>query len=311
MALRNHSTSTEFILLGLSADPKVQALLFVLFLGIYLLTVMGNLAMLLVISADFHLHTPMYFFLSNLSFLDLCFSSVTVPKMLENLLSKRKIISIEGCLTQAFFVFDVGGTEIFLLSAMAYDRYAAICHPLLYSRMMSNQLCVRLVWASWSLGFLDAVINIPLAMNLNFCEAHTIPHYSCELPSLFPLSCSDVSTNLTVLLCSTLLHGFGTFFLIFFSYARIVSTILSISSSSGRSKAFSTCSSHLTAVSFFYGSAFLRHLMPTSGSPLELIFSIQYSVVTPLVNPFIYSLKNREIKNALRRTLGKFLQQYR
>ncbi|XP_077727972.1 olfactory receptor 8S1-like [Canis aureus] len=311
MALRNHSTSTEFILLGLSADPKVQALLFVLFLGIYLLTVMGNLAMLLVISADFHLHTPMYFFLSNLSFLDLCFSSVTVPKMLENLLSKKKIISIEGCLTQAFFVFDVGGTEIFLLSAMAYDRYAAICHPLLYSRMMSNQLCVRLVWASWSLGFLDAVINIPLAMNLNFCEAHTIPHYSCELPSLFPLSCSDVSTNLTVLLCFTLLHGFGTFFLIFFSYARIVSTILSISSSSGRSKAFSTCSSHLTAVSFFYGSAFLRHLMPTSGSPLELIFSIQYSVVTPLVNPFIYSLKNREIKNALRRTLGKFLQQYR
>uniref|UniRef100_A0A8C0KKP3 Olfactory receptor n=1 Tax=Canis lupus dingo TaxID=286419 RepID=A0A8C0KKP3_CANLU len=306
MALRNHSTSTEFILLGLSADPKVQALLFVLFLGIYLLTVMGNLAMLLVISADFHLHTPMYFFLSNLSFLDLCFSSVTVPKMLENLLSKRKIISIEGCLTQAFFVFDVGGTEIFLLSAMAYDRYAAICHPLLYSRMMSNQLCVRLVWASWSLGFLDAVINIPLAMNLNFCEAHTIPHYSCELPSLFPLSCSDVSTNLTVLLCSTLLHGFGTFFLIFFSYARIVSTILSISSSLGRSKAFSTCSSHLTAVSFFYGSAFLRHLIPTSGSPLELIFSIQYGVITPLVNPLIYSLKNKEVKAALRRTLGKY-----
>uniref|UniRef100_A0A8C0P7G4 Olfactory receptor n=1 Tax=Canis lupus familiaris TaxID=9615 RepID=A0A8C0P7G4_CANLF len=311
MALRNHSTSTEFILLGLSADPKVQALLFVLFLGIYLLTVMGNLAMLLVISADFHLHTPMYFFLSNLSFLDLCFSSVTVPKMLENLLSKKKIISIEGCLTQAFFVFDVGGTEIFLLSAMAYDRYAAICHPLLYSSMMSNQLCVRLVWASWSLGFLDAVINIPLAMNLNFCEAHTIPHYSCELPSLFPLSCSDVSTNLTVLLCSTLLHGFGTFFLIFFSYARIVSTILSISSSLGRSKAFSTCSSHLTAVSFFYGSAFLRHLIPTSGSPLELIFSIQYGVITPLVNPLIYSLKNKEVKAALRRTLGKCLQWHR
>ncbi|XP_026357407.1 olfactory receptor 8S1-like [Ursus arctos] len=310
MALRNHSTITEFILLGLPADPKIQVLLFVLFLGIYLLTLMGNLMMLLVIRADSHLHTPMYFFLSHLSFLDLCFSSVTVPTLLENLLSKRKIISIEGCLTQAFFVFDFGGTEVCLLSAMAYDRYAAICHPLLYGQVMNNQLYMQLVWGSWSLGFLDALINIPLIMNLDFCEAKTIHHYSCELPSLFPLSCSDVSTNLTVLVCSTLLHGFGTFFLIFFSYVRIVSTILSISSTSGRSKAFSTCSSHLTAVSFFYGSAFLRHLMPTSGSPQELIFSIQYGVVTPLVNPLIYSLKNKEVKAALRRTLVKCLQRH-
>ncbi|XP_019275215.2 olfactory receptor 8S1-like [Panthera pardus] len=308
MALRNHSTITEFILLGLSADPEVQVPLFVLFLGIYLLTVMGNLTMLLVIRADSQLHTPMYYFLSHLSFLDLCFSSVTVPKLLENLLSERKIISKEGCLIQAFFVFAIGGTEIFLLSAMAYDRYAAICHPLLYGQMMSSQLCVRLVWASWSLGFLDAVINIPLAMNLNFCEAHTISHYSCELPSLFPLSCSDVFSNVTVLIASTLLHGFGTFFLIFFSYARVATTILSISNPTGRSKAFSTCSSHLTTVSFFYGSAFLRYLMPTSGSALELIFSIQYGTVTPLVNPFIYSLKNKEVKAALRRMLEKCLQ---
>ncbi|XP_034857937.1 olfactory receptor 8S1-like [Mirounga leonina] len=310
MALRNHSTITDFILLGLPADPNAQVLLFVLFLGIYLLTLMGNLMMLLVIRTDSHLHTPMYFFLSHLSFLDLCFSSVTVPKLLENLLSKTKTISIEGCLIQAFFLFDFGGTEVCLLSAMAYDRYAAICHPLLYGQVMNNQLYMQLVWGSWSLGFLDALINIPLIMNLDFCEAKTIHHYSCELPSLFPLSCSDISTNLTVLVCSTLLHGFGTFFLIFFSYVHIVSTILSISSTLGRNKAF-TCSSHLTAVSFFYGSAFLRHLMPTSGSPLELIFSIQYGVVTPLVNPLIYSLKNKEVKAALRRTLGKCLQWHR
>ncbi|XP_045724401.1 olfactory receptor 8S1-like [Mirounga angustirostris] len=310
MALRNHSTITDFILLGLPADPNAQVLLFVLFLGIYLLTLMGNLTMLLVIRTDSHLHTPMYFFLSHLSFLDLCFSSVTVPKLLENLLSKTKTISIEGCLIQAFFLFDFGGTEVCLLSAMAYDRYAAICHPLLYGQVMNNQLYMQLVWGSWSLGFLDALINIPLIMNLDFCEAKTIHHYSCELPSLFPLSCSDISTNLTVLVCSTLLHGFGTFFLIFFSYVHIVSTILSISSTLGRNKAF-TCSSHLTAVSFFYGSAFLRHLMPTSGSPLELIFSIQYGVVTPLVNPLIYSLKNKEVKAALRRTLGKCLQWHR
>ncbi|XP_046498452.1 olfactory receptor 8S1-like [Equus quagga] len=311
MALRNHSTIAEFILIGLSADPRVQVLLFVLFLGTYLLTLMGNLMMLLIIRADSHLHTPMYFFLSRLSFVDLCFSSVTVPKLLENLLSKRKIISKEGCLTQAFFVFDIGGTEIFLLSAMAYDHYAAICYPLIYGQVMSSQLCMNLVWASWGLGFLDAVINIPLAVKLNFCEVHTIPHYSCELPFLFPLSCSDISTNVTVLVGSTLLHGFGTFFLIFFSYTRIVSTILTIRSNTGRSKAFSTCSSHLTAVSFFCGSAFLCHLMPTSGSSPELIFSIQYGVLTPLVNPLIYSLKNKEVKAALRRTLGKCLQWHR
>ncbi|XP_029810835.1 olfactory receptor 8S1-like [Suricata suricatta] len=311
MALGNHSTITEFILLGLPADPDIQALLFVLFLGIYLLTLMGNLMMLLVIRTDSHLQKPMYFFQNHLSFVDLCFSSVTVPKLLENLLSKTRVISKEGCLIQAFFVLDIGGTETLLLSAMAYDRYAAICHPLLYGQMMSSQVCVRLVWASWSLSFLDAVINIPLATDLNFCETRTISHYSCELPSLFSLSCSYVTSNVTVLVISSLLHGFGIFLLIFISYVRIASIILSISSTTGRSKTFSTCSSHLVTVSFFYGSALLCYLLPTSGSPLELIFSIQYAVVTPLVNPLIYSLKNREVKAALRRTLEKCLQLHR
>uniref|UniRef100_A0A673TL44 G-protein coupled receptors family 1 profile domain-containing protein n=1 Tax=Suricata suricatta TaxID=37032 RepID=A0A673TL44_SURSU len=322
MALGNHSTITEFILLGLPADPNIQALLFVLFLEIYLLTLMGNLMMLLVIRTDSHLQTPMYFFLSHLSFVDLCFSSVTVPKLLENLLSKTKIISKEGCLIQAFFVLDIGGTETLLLSAMAYDHYAAICHPLLYGQMMSSQVCMRLVWASRSLSFLDAVINIPLATNLNFCETRTISHYSCELPSLFPLSCSDlpslfplscsdISINIDILICSTLLHGLGTFLPIFFSYTRIISTILSISSTSGRSKAFSTCSSHLIAVILFFGSGLIRYLMPTSGSSLDLLSSLQYSAVTPLVNPLIYSLKNKEVKAAVRRTVGKYLHYFR
>ena len=187
MDLRNHSTVTEFILLGLSANPHTQALLFVLFLGIYLLTIMGNLMMLLVIKADSHLHTPMYFFLSHLSFVDICFSSVTVPKMLENLLSRRKTISVEGCLAQVFFVFVAAGTEACLLSVMAYDRYAAICHPLLYGQIMSKKLYIQLVWGSWGLGFLDALINIFLAVNMIFCEAKIIPHYSCEMPSLLSL----------------------------------------------------------------------------------------------------------------------------
>lgn len=305
MATGNHSIVTEFILLGLPAQPHVQALLFVLFLGVYLLTFMGNLLMILVIRTDSQLHAPMYFFLSHLSFLDLCLTSVIVPKMLENLLSQRKSISVEGCLTQVFFIFSTAGIEAFLLSVMAYDRYAAICHPLLYGQMMTRQLCGGLVWASWGLGFLDALINSLMAWNLDFCEACVMPHFSCELPSLFSLSCSDVSANFAVLLGSTFLHALGTFLLVFFSYARIVSTILRISSTTGRSKAFSTCSSHLTTVILFYGSASLRYLIPTLSSPMELVFSIQYSVVTPLVNPFVYSLKNKEVKAALNRMLKK------
>ncbi|XP_047641740.1 olfactory receptor 8S1-like [Phacochoerus africanus] len=311
MDLRNDSTVTEFILLGLPANPHIRALLFVLFLGIYLETIMGNLMLLMVIRADSHLYTPMYFFLSQLSFIDMCFSSVTMPKMLENLLSQRKTISLEGCLAQVFFVFVAAGTEACLLSVMAYDRYAAICHPLLYGQIMSKQLCMQLVWGSWGLGFLDAFINIFLAMNIIFCEAKIIPHYSCEMPSLLALSCSDISRNLIALLCSTLLHGLGTFLLVFLSYACIIVTILSISSTSGRSKAFSTCSSHLTAVTLYFGSGLLRHLMPNSGSPVELIFSVQYTVVTLMLNPLIYSLKNKEVKAALKRTLEKYLQHIR
>ncbi|KAM9230256.1 LOW QUALITY PROTEIN: olfactory receptor 1E16-like [Dugong dugon] len=307
MALRNHSTITEFFLLQLSANHHIEVFLFVLFLVIYLLTIMGNLMMLLVIRADFCLHTPMYFFLSHLSFIDLCFSSVTVPKMLENLLSQKKTISVEGCLTQVFFVFITGGTELLLLCAMAYDRYAAICHPLLYGQIMSKQLYMQLVWGSWGLSFLDALINILLAMNMVFCEAQIIHHFICEMPSILPLSCSDVSRNITVLLCSTLLHGLVGFHLVFISYACIICTILSISSTSGRSKVFSTCSSHLTAVTLYYGSGVLRHLMPNSGSLMELMFSVQYSVITPMLNPLIYSLKNKEVKAAVRRTLKKYL----
>ncbi|XP_004388432.1 olfactory receptor 8S1-like [Trichechus manatus latirostris] len=307
MALRNHSTITEFILLGLSADPYIEALLFMLFLVIYLLTLMGNLVMLLVNRADSHLHMPMYFFLGNLSFLDLCFSSVTLPKLHEDLLSEKKTISLVGCMAQVFFVFIPEGTEAFLLSVMAYDRYAAICHPLLYGQLMSNQLCVRLLLTSWGLASLNSVVIVLLAIHLDFCEAQTIHHYICELPSLFPLSCSDTSININILICSTLLHGLGTFLPIFISYTHIISTILSISSTTGRNKAFCTCSSHLIAVILFFGSGLVCYLMPTSGSSPDLLASLQYSVVTPMLNPLIYSLKNKEVKTALKRTLEKYL----
>lgn len=304
-AMRNHSVISEFILMGLSADPQTQALLFVLFLVIYLLTLVGNLMLLLVIGFDSHLHIPMYFFLRQLSFLDLCLSSVTVPTLLENLLSEEKTVSVEGCLAQVFFLFASGGTESCLLTVMAYDRYVAIRSPLLYGQVMNRQLCMGLVWASWGLAFLDALINILVALNLDFCEAQNIHHFCCELPSLYPLSCSDVTASFTALLCSSILHFFGNLLLIFFSYVRILSTILAISSTTGRSKAFSTCSSHLTAVIFFYGSGLLRYLMPNSGSTRELIFSLQYIVITPMLNPLIYSLKNKEMKAAVKRMLRK------
>ncbi|XP_008064771.1 olfactory receptor 8S1-like [Carlito syrichta] len=304
--MRNYSAISEFVLLGLSTDPYVQAILFVLFLLIYLLTLMGNFLMLLLIGTDSHLHTPMYFFLRQLSFLDLCHSSVTVPKMLENLLSESKVIFVESCFIQAFLVFATGGTEACLLAAMAYDRYAAISSPLLYGQVMSNPLCVGLVWGSWGLAFVDALINILLAVNLDFCEGHTIPHFSCELSSLFPLSCSETSANFTLLFCSSVLHFFGTFLMIVSSYACIVSTILSINSTSGRSKAFSTCSSHLTTVVLFYGSGFTSYLLPTSGSPLEMVISLPYSVIIPMLNPLIYSLKNKEVKAAMERMLRKY-----
>eukprot|EP00069_Balaena_mysticetus_P008212 bmy_05815T0 len=211
--------------------------------------------------------------------------------MLENLLSESKTIFVESCLAQAFFVFATRGTETCLLAVMAYDRYVAISSPLLYGQVMNNQLCIGLVWGSWGLAFVDAVINILLAVNLDCCEDQTIPHFSCELSSLFHLSCSDTSTNFTLLLCSSVFRYFGTLILIFFSYICIVSTILSIRSTSGRrSKAFSTCSSQLTAVILFYGSGFLSYLFANLRFLLEMIFPLQYSVITPMLNPLIYSL---------------------
>ncbi|XP_004384648.1 olfactory receptor 8S1-like [Trichechus manatus latirostris] len=306
--MKNYSAISEFILFGLSTDCHIQAVLFVLFLLVYLLTLTGNFLMLLLIRADSHLHTPMYFFLKQLFFLDLCHSSVTVPKMLENLLSESKTIFVQGCLAQAFFVFATGGTEACLLAVMAYDRYVAISSPLLYGQVMSKQLCVGLVWGSCGLAFAEAVINTLLAVKSDFCEGQTIPHFICELSSVFLLSCYNTSINFMLLLCSSILHFFGTFIMIVSSYACIISTIMSITSTSSQSKAFSTCSSHLTTVIFFYGSGFISYLLPTSGSPLEIIFPLQNSVITPMLNPLIYSLQNKEVKAAMGRMFRKYFR---
>ncbi|XP_008592464.1 PREDICTED: olfactory receptor 8S1-like [Galeopterus variegatus] len=301
--MENLTIITEFLLMGLSRNPQIQTVLFVLFLLIYLLTLMGNLMMILVIRTDSHLKTPMYFFLGHLSFLDLCLPSVTMPKMLQNLLSQRKTISMWGCTVQSFFLIFSGSTEACLLSAMAYDRYAAICHPLLYSVVMSRPLCIRMVIAAWTVGFLNSLPNNLFIYNLHFCGPNVIFHFCCELPSLFPLSCTDPTVNEALLAGSCALLGFVTLPLIFFSYSRIISAVLGIRSSGGQGKAFSTCSSHLAVVLLYYVTALFRYVTPLSGSMLEQVVSIQYSMITSLLNPLIYSLKNQEVKAALHKML--------
>ena len=247
----------------------------------------------------------MYFFLGHLSFLDLGFSSVTVPKTLQNFLSQKKSISVWGCITQSFFFLLYGCAEASLLSAMAYDRYAAVCHPLLYTVVMNRPLCTAMVCVAWLVGLLNSLVNHLFIHKLRFWGSNTISHFFCELPSLFPLSCTDPTANEFLLSGTSALLGLLTLPLILFSYSRIISAILNIHSYEGQGKAFSACSSHLTVVLLFYGTALFRYISPASGSVLERVVSIQYSVITSLLNPLIYSLKNQEVKGALQRMLRK------
>ncbi|XP_074231063.1 olfactory receptor 5BS1-like [Camelus bactrianus] len=305
LIMKNLTIITEFVFMGLSRIPQIQTMLFALFLVMYLLTLMGNLMVILVIRTDYHLKTPMYFFLGHLSFLDLSLSSVTMPKMLQNLLTQKKTISTWACMTQSFFLMFSGTTESCLLSVMAYDRYAAICHPLLCSVVLNRPLCVGMVITAWVMGFLNSLSNSLFTYNLHFCGPSVIPHFCCELPLLFSLSCTDPAANEAFLAGSRALLGFLTLSLILFSNSRIISAIISIHSPGGQGKAFSTCSSHLTVVLLFYGTALFRYMSPLSGSMLERVVSIQYSVITSLLNPLIYSLKNQEVTTALCRMLKK------
>ncbi|XP_066485827.1 olfactory receptor 8S1-like [Tiliqua scincoides] len=305
--MENQTKITEFILLGLSSDPLAQIFLFVVFLIIYVVTLLGNSAIILVIRTESSLHLPMFFFLSHLAFVDICYSSVTAPKMLQNLIAERKTISVSGCLSQIFFFHLFGGTEVLILSAMAFDRYAAICHPLRYSAIMKQQLCRQFVGGAWAMGFLDAVTNTLPLLNLRFCRLNTISHYSCEIPTVLSLTCSDTFFNYTVLFASTFVFGVPSILLLLVSYIYIISAILKIQSAKGRSKAFSTCSSHLIVICLFYLSAFFQYMKPNSPSlkDLDRVASIQYSILTPMLNPIIYSLKNKEMKIAMGKLFRK------
>ncbi|XP_074838260.1 olfactory receptor 5V1-like [Carettochelys insculpta] len=306
--MKNQTTITEFILLGFSSDPQMQLFLFLVFLIIYVTTLVGNMTIMLVIKADSHLHNPVYFFLFYLSFTDICYCSITVPKMLVNFLAEHSTISVHGCIAQMFFFILTAGTEVFIVSAMAYDRYVAICEPLRYVQIMSKGVCVQLVSGAWAIGFFYALLNTVFTLKLHFCGPNQVHHFSCELPQILQLSCMDTFTNEMVLLISAVILGATSFLLTLVSYILISSTILKIWSTAGRRKAFSTCSSHLTVVGLLYLAAFSQYAKPRSVSSsgvLEEMFSVQYSILTPMLNPIIYSLQNKEVKSAIGELLRK------
>lgn len=303
----NLSQGTEFELLGLTSEPQLQTLLFVVFLGMYAIILLGNLIMFLLIHVSVTLHTPMYTLLKSLSFLDFCYSSTVVPQTLVNFLAKRKVISYLGCVAQMFFYAGFATSECYLIAAMAYDRYAAICNPLLYAVTMSPKVCLSLIVVSYIVGFLNSLIHTSCIFSLKFCGAHVVTHFFCDGPPILSLSCVDTS------LCESLLFIFVGFNLssctltILISYLLILVAILRMNSPQGRFKAFSTCASHLTVVCLFYGTSLFTYLRPRSSYSLaqDRRVAVIYTVVIPVLNPLIYSLRNKDVKEALRKIWGK------
>uniref|UniRef100_A0A452TIX1 Olfactory receptor-like protein OLF4 n=1 Tax=Ursus maritimus TaxID=29073 RepID=A0A452TIX1_URSMA len=302
MGPSNETQISNFLLLGFSEGPELQPLIFGFFLSMYLITVFGNLLLILAVSSDSHLHTPMYFFLANLSFVDICFTSTTVPKMLWNIQTQSKVITYAGCITQIYFLILFAGLDVFLLSVMAYYRFVAICHPLHYTVIMNPRLCGVLVLVSWIMCVLNSLLQSLMMLRFSFCTHFQIPHFFCELHQMIQLACSDTFLNNVVMYFAAVLLGGGPFAGILYSYSKIVSSILGISSAQGKYKAFSTCASHLSVVSLFYSTILGVYLSSaaTQSSHASAVASVMYTVVTPMLNPFIYSLRNRDIKRALK-----------
>ncbi|KAM6168016.1 olfactory receptor 7A40-like [Erethizon dorsatum] len=303
MEPENDTQVYKIFLLGISEDSSLQPFLFGLFLFMYLVTVLGNLVIILVTISDSHLHTPMYFFLSNLSFADISFTSTSIPKMLMNIQIQSKVITFEGCITQVYFFTLFGVLDSLLLTVMAYDRFVAICHPLHYVVIMNLRLCGLLVLGSWVTAALYSLLQSLMTLRLSFCTDLKIPHFLCESNQLILLACSDTFANAIVMYFAVVLLGGGPFVGILYSYVKIVSSIHKISSAQGRYKAFSTCTSHLSVVFLFYftilGVYFSSYVSENSQSTAGA--SVMYSVVTPMLNPFIYSLRNKDIMGVLRR----------
>ncbi|XP_023560889.1 olfactory receptor 7G2-like [Octodon degus] len=301
MKSTNQTTILEFRLLGLTDDLELQPLIFSLFLSLYLVTILGNLLIILAVISDSLLHTPMYFFLSNLSLTDICTSTTTIPKMLVNIQTQDQSITYPGCLSQAFFALLFSGLENCLLAAMAYDRYVAICHPLRYTVIMSPRLCVLLVLFSLLISTAHALLHTVMVLRLSFCADLEIPHFFCELAEVIKIACSNTFiNNMLVYLVGIIFFGVPLLGIIF-SYIQIVSSVLRITSVGGRYKAFSTCGSHLSVVSLFYGTGFGVYMNSavTDSSIGNVLASMMYTVIPPVMNPLIYSLKNKDMKGAL------------
>ncbi|KAM5152769.1 olfactory receptor 5V1-like [Mantella aurantiaca] len=305
MKVINRTNVSEFVLRGLSDVPYLQLPLFLVFFLIYLASLVGNLLIVLLICHDPHLHTPMYLFLSNLAGLDIFYSSVSSPRMLSDFFSKSRTIAVSSCIAQFFFFFSFICIELYLLAVMSYDRYIAICHPLHYVQIMNTKICTQMVSTAWVIGFLTSLVHTLCILRLNFCDSNIINSFFCDLPQLFLLSCTDTFINVLVMFLVGILMGSGALSMTFVPYIRIFRTIIGIQSQKGKLKAFSTCTSHLTVVFIFYGTLIFTYLRPnpTSTASEDRLVSIVYTVVTPLLNPLIYSLRNKDLKAAMRRIL--------
>ncbi|XP_028370818.1 LOW QUALITY PROTEIN: olfactory receptor 1052-like [Phyllostomus discolor] len=305
MAIENCTVFTDFILLGLSGRRDVQQGLFVLFLLLYGITVIANLGMIMLISMDPRLHTPMYYFLSNLSFCDVCYSSSVSPKMLADFLSQQKKIEYHLCVLQMFSFGDFGTVDCVLLSVMAYDRYVAICNPLLYTVTMSRRVCIQLVAIAYTAGFMNTTIFTYCTTRLSFCKSNIINHFFCDVPPLLALSTSDTTTTEIAMTISCSCIAVVSLITVFLSYSYIMTTILHMKSAAGRRKAFSTCTSHLTSVAIFYGTVFFMYFRPSSSYSMDTdkVASVFYTVVIPMLNPLIYSLRNKDVKGALKKAV--------
>uniref|UniRef100_K7EWC2 Olfactory receptor n=1 Tax=Pelodiscus sinensis TaxID=13735 RepID=K7EWC2_PELSI len=297
----NQTSVTEFILLGFGDLPGLQVPLFLLFLVIYLVTMAGNILVVVLVVADRHLHTPMYFFLGNLSCLEICYSSTLLPQLLAGLLTGDWTISFTGCLTQYYFFGALAGSECLLLTVMSYDRYLAICSPLHYAARMRSRSCLQLAGGSWIGGLLGCSITTVSISLLNFCGPNGIDHFFCDFIPLVKLSCNDPMVMDMLAIAVSLIFLLVPFLLTLTSYICIISTILNIRSTTGRQKAFSTCSSHLIVVSIYYGALLIVYMFPTTDllRNFKKVLSVSYTVLTPLVNPLIYTLRNREVQEAL------------
>ncbi|NXC40330.1 O1052 protein, partial [Penelope pileata] len=306
MAVSNRTTVTSFILLGLTDRPELQPLLLVMILFIYGVTLAGNLGMIALITIDFQLQTPMYFFLLNLSVVDLCYSSVFIPRMLLNFWEENRTISYSGCVAQHFSFVVFVTTEGFLLAAMAYDRYIAICRPLLYPTLMSRKICVCLVAGSYLGGLCNSLVHTCGLLTLSFCGPNAIDHYFCDTNPLLQLTCSDNHTNELLLVTLSGIIALSTLLIVIVSYLSILCSVLRMGSA-GRYKAFSTCASHLTAVTLFYGPVSWSHVQPgfRYSQEREKISAVFYTLLVPMLNPLIYSLRNKEVKSALRRLMER------